>query len=426
VGFEKWKIEGSDFSLESRKKDTRTWFQRDIDQITHSIAFRKLQYKSQLLSEKDPISRSRLIHTLEASRIATEISSRLGLNRDLTEAIMLGHDIASSPYGSVGNKFLTGKVPSFNHELAGAIMLLTLSKEKLQDDSEKRAEILEKINKESAESPFFSAKVQGDILGSVYPLYASGKKVEQEGDIKDIYFYAMAPEVIDGVLYHGNSYNTKEPNTLEGQVVKFSDNIAYITQDIDDLLRAEIITENELLQARSPLDWDKIDSGYPDNQKLKNTFIRTRGKKIAAFIERYVGQNEQQCDNLEQISSPFFIKDKIPVLKCDDGLQEVINAFWKFIEGHYKKSSIKTSDSIQEKKLEQLWEILNEGKIDPYKKFIGNCCLDSRFSQYSNKPGWLCAYFISHLSWYEVDLIIDSYHRRDYSFDIDIDWDHTE
>ena len=364
--FEKWKVKDSTFSLASRNKDERTWFERDIDQITHSIAFRKLQYKSQLLSEKDPISRSRLIHTLEASRIATEISSRLGLCSDLTEAIMLGHDIASSPYGSVGNKFLTKMVPSFNHELAGAIMLLTLSKEKLPDDNnELKADILEKINKEPTEPYFHTVKIRGDILGSIYPLHASAK-ITEEGD--GVYLYAISPEIIDGVLYHGDSYKTV-PNTMEGQVVKFSDEIAYISQDIDDLLRAEIITENEFLQARSPLDWGEIDSDdYPDNQKLKNTFIKTRGKKIAAFIERFVGYNQQQCNKLEQTSSPF-IKGKIPILKRDEGLQKVIDAFWEFIGKHYDNPLIKTSYSIQEKKLEQLWEILNEGKIEPYNKF---------------------------------------------------------
>ena len=77
--------------------DIRRWYQRDIDQITHSTCFRKLQRKSQLLSEKDPRSRSRLIHTIEVSRIAMEISEKLGLSKALTEAICLAHDIGTSP-----------------------------------------------------------------------------------------------------------------------------------------------------------------------------------------------------------------------------------------------------------------------------------------------------------------------------------------
>jgi len=415
-----WGVSKEIFRLKSReKKDTRTWFQRDIDQITHSIAFRKLQYKSQLLSEKDPISRSRLIHTIEATRIATEISGRLGLNRDLTEAIMLGHDIASSPYGSIGNKFLSDKVPEFNHELAGAIMLQTLSREKLRDDYQDRAKILDKIDKEAEKGPFYSAKIPGNMLGSKYPLYASKKVNKGNKDKNDVFLYVIAPEVVDGVLCHGDHYK-KEAQTLEGQVVKFADNIAYITQDIDDLIRADIMHEDKLGESGLNLNWKKIDDGYPENQKLENIFSDTRGKKIAAFIERYVEQNKQILAESKD--------NEVPVLQCDDGLQKVIDVLWKFIERHYTELRIETSNYIQKNKLEQLWKILEKNKLEKtkiefYTKFIDDCELDSRFSYYKTVKGWLCAYFISHLSWYEVDLIIDSYHRRDYSFNLDIDID---
>lgn len=418
----KWEIEDKDFSVSFRPNDTRTWFQRDIDQITHSIAFRKLQYKSQLLSEEDPISRSRLIHTIEASRIATEISGRLDLNKNLTEAIMLGHDIASSPYGFIGNNFLKEKVDGgFSHELAGAIMLQTLSREKLPEDHNKRAEILEIIKKNSSEPPFYAAKIPPVLLGSAYPLYASGKKEDEKGEIKDIYIYVMAPYVIDGVLCHGNGYK-KKPDTIEGQVVKFADNIAYITQDIDDLLRAGIMDKDNLGEAGLRLRWDKIDNGYNEISKLKSIFNTSRGKRVAALIERYVIQNEQLLKKANSSDS------KTPILKCDNGLKTVINKFWVFIGEHYKNLHIKTSNDQQGIKLKQLWEILEENKepIKPYQKFIDNCCLDTRFSHYKNISGWLCAYFISHLSWHEVDLIIDSYHRRDYSFTLDIDWSSVE
>ena len=420
MGKRTWAIKNEHFYLSFRPKDTRTWFQRDIDQITHSIAFRKLQYKSQLLSEADPISRSRLIHTIEASRIATEISGRLHLNKELTEAIMLGHDIASSPYGFVGNNFLKEKVPNFNHELGGAIMLQTLSREKLPRDHEKRPEILDIIEKNSSEAPFYSAQIPSEFFETSYPLYASIKRKEDDNGDDDIYIYAIAPCVVDGVLCHGDGYK-KTPETLEGQVVKFADNIAYITQDIDDLLRADIMSKDELEKIGLPsvFEWDKIDNGYNDEQKLKNIFKNSRGKRIAALIERYVKYNKKLLDDTSPSSG------KMPVLACDEGLQKVIDKFWSFIKEHYVKPHIEISNSLQIEKLKQLWKILeeNEEKIKPYNDFIDNCCLDTRFSQYKKEPGWLCAYFISHLSWYEVDLIIDSYHRRDYSFTLDIDID---
>src|SRR5258707_511482 len=85
----------------------RTWYERDIDQIVYSTVFRKMQRKSQLLPAGDPRRRTRLIHTLEVSRIATEISRKLGIDPTLTEAIALGHDLANCAYGAVGNKELS-------------------------------------------------------------------------------------------------------------------------------------------------------------------------------------------------------------------------------------------------------------------------------------------------------------------------------
>ena len=117
--------------------DIRRWYQRDIDQITHSTCFRKLQRKSQLLSEKDPRSRSRLIHTIEVSRIAMEISEKLGLSKELTEAICLAHDIGTSPYGCIGNTFLREHArQEFSHEMAGALMLLLISKKSTNNEDD--------------------------------------------------------------------------------------------------------------------------------------------------------------------------------------------------------------------------------------------------------------------------------------------------
>lgn len=106
------------------KKSSRRWYQHDIDVIIYSEMFRKMQRKSQLLSIYDPVSRSRLIHTFEVVRIAKEISEKLGLNSELTEAIALAHDFGNVAYGKTADLFLQEKTNNlFQHEEVSVLMM---------------------------------------------------------------------------------------------------------------------------------------------------------------------------------------------------------------------------------------------------------------------------------------------------------------
>lgn len=414
--------------------DIRRWYQRDIDQITHSTCFRKLQRKSQLLSEKDPRSRSRMIHTIEVSRIAMEISEKLGLSKELTEAICLAHDIGTSPYGYIGNSFLEehAKEP-FSHEKAGAYMLLGIS-QKNTEDEKLTSEIEEKVDESTKE---FS--VQVDIDAFPKKLYAS--KIE-ENEEPQYFLHHISPEIIDGVLNHGNS---GQPNTLEGQVVKFADNIAYLSQDIEDLISTHLIQKTKYSQHSAKkilkytkknslgeltsskelmMSWNTIDQ----NTKLlslKDAFSETRGKRIAAFVGRFVEFNLQQLKegNLEYRESSILGKD-IPVLKCDTGMQFVIDYIWNYIEQNYDALLIKSSNSLQLEKMTQLWEIISSNdfasKNTSFKRFIEWVSSNSMFKNYKHE--WQKAFFISHLSWFDVDLIIDSYHERNNTFELDISY----
>ncbi|MDO5564787.1 MAG: deoxyguanosinetriphosphate triphosphohydrolase [Eubacteriales bacterium] len=167
----------------------RTCFMRDRDRILHSKAFRRLKHKTQvfLIPEGDHY-RTRLTHTLEVSQTARTISKALGLNQDLTEAIALGHDLGHTPFGHTGEKILDKLLENgFEH-----------SKQSLRI-----VELLEK---------------NGEGLN-------------------------LTCEVKDGILNH----RTKgRPFTLEGQVVRLSDKIAYINHDIDDAINAKIIKEKDL------------------------------------------------------------------------------------------------------------------------------------------------------------------------------------
>lgn len=169
----------------------RTDFQRDRDRIIHSKSFRRLKHKTQVfISPEGDHFRTRLTHTLEVSQIGRTIARALRLNEDLVEAISLGHDLGHTPFGHSGEAVLDElKEGGFKH-----------SKQSL-----KVVDFLE----------------------------ISEKRVGLN----------LTEEVRDGIVNHTGSDNA---STLEGKIIKFADRIAYINHDIDDAIRAGIITEDDL------------------------------------------------------------------------------------------------------------------------------------------------------------------------------------
>jgi len=190
-----------------RKRDeppcpVRTAFQRDRDRIIHSKAFRRLKHKTQVfIDPEEDHFRTRLTHTLEVAQIARTISRALRLNEDLTEAIALAHDLGHTPFGHAGEAALDEVCREFSPGLGF----------KHSAQSLRVVEVLEK---------------RGEGLNLTW-------------------------EVRDGIVHHskGNadlSIDSRGPSTLEGKVVKISDRVAYINHDIDDAIRAAILTEEDL------------------------------------------------------------------------------------------------------------------------------------------------------------------------------------
>ncbi|KAF0091421.1 MAG: dGTPase [Fusobacteria bacterium] len=170
----------------------RTEYQRDRDRIIHSKAFRRLMHKTQVFISPGDHYRTRLTHTLEVSAIARTIARGLRLNEDLTEAIALGHDLGHTPFGHSGEKVID--------------------------------EILKK------QGLHFYHNEQS--LRVVEVLEKNGKGLN------------LTFEVRDGIL--GHSGKSKMPITLEGQIVRISDRVAYLNHDIDDALRGGILKEADL------------------------------------------------------------------------------------------------------------------------------------------------------------------------------------
>lgn len=174
---------------EEEKCDVRTDYQRDRDRILHSKSFRRLKQKTQVfLAPEGDHYRTRLTHTLEVSQIARTISRALRLNLDLTEAIALGHDLGHTPFGHSGESVLRRLCSEgFEHS----------------EQSVRVVEVLEK----------------------------NGKGLN------------LTKETIDGIRNHQTEGH---PATLEGQVVRISDKIAYLYHDVDDSIRAGLISEADI------------------------------------------------------------------------------------------------------------------------------------------------------------------------------------
>lgn len=216
--------------IREEKCSIRTDFQRDRDRILHSKAFRRLKHKTQVfLAPQGDHFRTRLTHTLEVSQIARTIARSLRLNEDLVEAISLGHDLGHTPFGHAGESALNEKCKDF-----GGF--------RHYEQSLRVVDYLEKRN--------------------------------------DKHGLNLCEEVRDGILNHSGK---NEASTLEGKLVKFADRIAYINHDIDDAIRAGILSEDKIPK-------DLITTLGDSHSKRINTMITD-------ILNESYGQNHIKMSN---------------------------------------------------------------------------------------------------------------------------------
>src|SRR4051794_11260457 len=184
-------------SAESKGRDRtepldplRTCFQRDRDRIVHAKAFRRLKHKTQVfLAPEGDHYRVRLTHTLEVAQIARTAARALALNEDLAEAIALGHDLGHTPFGHLSEEALTPFLGRPFHHNEQSLRVVDL--------------------------------------------------IENNGRGLNLTW-----EVRDGIVNH--PWRMPTPATLEAQIVRFADRIAYVNHDIDDAIRAGVLESGEL------------------------------------------------------------------------------------------------------------------------------------------------------------------------------------
>ncbi len=299
----------------------RTVYMRDRDRIIHSEAFRRMKHKTQVFfSPANDLFRTRLTHTLEVSQISRTVAKALNLNEDLTEAISLGHDLGHSPFGHTGEHVLN----------------------KLSPDG------------------FYHAKQSFKIIDFL-----------EQGGLN------LTIEVRDGILKHskrgGPIIATDKltlPMTLEGEIVRICDRIAYLNHDLDDAMRADILRYNEIPK------WIFTDFGETHGQRI-NTMVENiinasidkehvvATKKMAEKLDEYKDFMYKNVYNHEAIKNEAEKTGKI--------LTDLFNFFEKNPDivrekmQHIKYPGI---PSVQEMIIDYIATMTDDFALRSYEKYI--------------------------------------------------------
>ena len=270
---------------------TRTCFQRDIDRIVHSKAFRRLKHKTQVFLEPEGDHyRTRMTHTIEVSRIARTIARGLRLNEDLAEAAAYGHDLGHTPFGHAGERVLNEIMPGgFAH-------------------NEQSLRVVDRL--------------------------------EQDGEGLNLTY-----EVRRGILCHTGP---DQAETLEGRLLRLADKIAYINHDIDDAMRGKIIYPMDLplsvaqvlgftsSERINTLTVDIITQSTGKNDIVQSPACRDAMNDLRNFMFEYVyhspvakGEEGKAQDMLRRLFE-YYVKDpdKLPPeyqdIRVEEGVERAV------------------------------------------------------------------------------------------------------
>lgn len=297
---------------------TRTCFQRDIDRIVHSKAFRRLKHKTQVFLEPEGDHyRTRMTHTIEVSRIARTIARGLRLNEDLAEAAAYGHDLGHTPFGHAGERVLNEIMPGgFAH-------------------NEQSLRVVDRLERD------------GEGLNLTY-------------------------EVRRGILCHTGPHQAE---TLEGRLLRLADKIAYINHDIDDAMRGKIIYPMDLPLSVSQvlgfthserintLTVDIITQSAGKNDIVQSPACRDAMNELREFMFEYVyrspvakGEEGKAQDMIRRLFE-FYVKDpdKLPPEYQDIRVEEgVERAVCDYISGMTDKYAV---DQFSDAFIPKSWSV---------------------------------------------------------------------
>lgn len=290
--------------------DVRTCFQRDIDRIVHSKAFRRLKHKTQVfLQPEGDHYRTRMTHTIEVARIGRTIARGLRLNEDLIEAAAFGHDLGHTPFGHAGERILNELMPGgFEHNVQSLRVV---------------------------------------------------DRLEQDGDGLNLTY-----EVRRGILCHTGP---DKAETLEGQILRLADKIAYINHDIDDAMRGQIIFPTDIpvsisqvlgydhSQRIDTLTTDILKNSMGKNEIVQSTACREAMLELREFMFEFVYRNpvakgeEGKAQDMLHRLFDFYVKnpDDLPGEFQEIRVQEgVARAVCDYVAGMTDKYAVEKFGQI--------------------------------------------------------------------------------
>ncbi len=282
----------------------RTIFERDRDRIIHSKAFRRLKHKTQVFINPDGDHFiTRMTHTLNVTQVGRSISKTLGLNPDLTEAICLGHDVGHSPFGHTGEEILNEMHPNgWSH-------------------SENSVKIFSKIENLN-----------------------------------------LSVETIDGIEKHPWRY-TEKPSTQEGMICRFADRIAYLSHDVEDALRANVIKisdiPNKITKELGTPGKQWINSLISGIFKASNSNELVMDSEIGeimnelrefmfenVYLRKETNDQRKECKNIVQTLVEYFIENKNELpknyIQSEDDIENSID----YVAGMTDRFAISTFGKI--------------------------------------------------------------------------------
>ena len=282
----------------------RTIFERDRDRIIHSKAFRRLKHKTQVFINPDGDHFiTRMTHTLNVTQVGRSISKTLGLNPDLTEAICLGHDVGHSPFGHTGEEILNEMHPDgWSH-------------------SENSVKIFSKIENLN-----------------------------------------LSVETIDGIEKHPWRY-TEKPSTQEGMICRFADRIAYLSHDVEDALRANVIKisdiPNKITKELGTPGKQWINSLISGIFKASNSNELVMDSEIGeimnelrefmfenVYLRKETNDQRKECKNIVQTLVEYFMENKNELpknyIQSEDDIENSID----YVAGMTDRFAISTFEKI--------------------------------------------------------------------------------
>ena len=263
----------------------RTEYQRDRDRIVHSSAFRRLEYKTQVfVNHEGDMFRTRLTHSIEVAQISRSIARILSLNEDLSETIALAHDLGHTPFGHAGQDALNNCMKDFGGFEHNLQSLRTV----------------DELEEHYADFPGLNLTFESreGILK-----HCSPSKAKELGDVGERFL------------------NKQQPN-LEAQAVNLADEIAYNNHDVDDGLRAGLITIEQLTQVNLfNTHYEVVKAQYPKLQGrrlIHETIRRMINELVVDLVETSQQRlKEATPDSIEQVRS-----QPGPLIGFSDGMRE--------------------------------------------------------------------------------------------------------